>query len=204
MAAGARRREAVGKGRRRATPRVPDEKAEVIGLASTSIVSDELLVTADGYVRLRDELELLTTERRRELAERLRLARDDGDLADNPQLLDTLEEQAALERRIATLDAHLALARIVDGASRDGTADVGVRVRVRYFDTGETAEYELVGAIEANPAEGRVSIDAPLGRALCGQKAGAIVEVEAPRGRTFLELLAVEPGAVARTAGASA
>jgi transcription elongation factor GreA len=179
-------------------------EAEVIGLASTSTVTDELLVTADGYVRLRDELELLTTERRRELAERLRLARDDGDLADNPELLDTLEEQAALERRIATLDAHLALARIADGDSGDGTADVGARVRVRHLDTGETAEYELVGAIEANPVEGRISIDAPVGRALSGRKAGALVEVDAPVGRTLLELLAVEPGVVARTASAAA
>jgi transcription elongation factor GreA len=173
-------------------------------LASTDILSEELLVTADGYARLRDELELLRTERRRELAERLRLARDDGDLADNSEVFDTLEEQAALERRIATLDAHLALARIVDADCVDGLAGVGTRVRVRHLDTDETAEYELVGAIEADPVEGRISIDAPVGRALTGRKAGALVEVDAPVGRTFLELLAVEPGVVARTASAAA
>ena len=74
----------------------------------------------------------------------------DGNLADNRELFDALEEQAALERRITTLETHLALARIVDGDADDGAAGVGMRVRVRHLDTGETVEYELVGPIEAN------------------------------------------------------
>jgi transcription elongation factor GreA len=165
----------------------------VIAPESTHTVSEEIAVTAEGYARLRGELDVLTTERRRELAERVLVAREDGDLADNPDLFDALQEQTALERRIASLEAELASARIVDGNRADGTAGIGTSVRIRNLGTGETADYELVGAIEGDPAEGRISVAAPVARALVGRRAGAVVEVETPRGRTHLELLAVRP-----------
>jgi transcription elongation factor GreA len=162
-----------------------------------------MVVTAEGYARLRDELDVLTSERRRELAERVLTAREDGDLADNPDLVDALEEQAALERRIASLEAELASARIVDGNSSDGRAGIGTRVRARDVETGETFDFELVGAIEADPTEGKISAAAPVARALFGRRAGAVVEVETPRGRTRLELLTVA-AADARPAGRAA
>jgi transcription elongation factor GreA len=171
----------------------------VIGPTSTHDRSSEVLVTAEGYARLRGELEVMTTARRREIAERLRVAREDGDLADNPDLFEALEEQAALELRIATLEARLAAARIADGACVDGTAGIGTHVRVRDLDTGETAEYELVGAIEAEPAHAKISVEAPVGRALDGRRAGALVEVDAPRGRRRIELLAVWSARAAQT-----
>jgi transcription elongation factor GreA len=170
----------------------------VIGPAATHTGSEEALITAEGYARLRDELEVLRLGRRQELAERVLVAREDGDLADNPDLFDALEEQAALERRIASLEEDLASARITDGNCVDGKAGIGTRIRVRHLDTGETFDYELVGAIEANPADGRISVAAPVGRALAGRRAGALVEVETPRGRARLQLLAVAAANVTR------
>ena len=161
----------------------------------TEIADDGLLITADGYEQLRAELDSLRDEGRRDLAERLRDARMDGDVADNPALLDVLEEHAQLERRIAVLEDQLAQVRVV-APTRDGVAGLGTRVRVRDVGTDEIAEYELVGAVEADVGNGRVSVAAPVGKALAGRRKGDVVEVETPRGSLALEVLRVR--AVAR------
>ena len=155
---------------------------------------DGLLITASGYEQLRAELDSLRDEGRRDLAERLRDARLDGDVADNPALLDVLEEHALLERRIAVLEDQLAQVRVV-APTRDGVAGLGTRVRVRDVETRETAEYELVGAVEADVGNGRVSVAAPVGRALLGRRKGDVVDVETPRGSLALEILAVRAAA---------
>lgn len=160
-----------------------------------------LFVTADGYERLRSELEILRTEHRGELSERLREARWDGDLDDNPALYDALEEQVQLEQRIAMLEGRLAVAQIAPSAA-DGTAGIGSRVRVRNLQTGDVDEYELVGAIEPDVGNGRVSVGAPVGRALVGHVHGTVVEVAAPRGTLRFEILGIRPvdGPLARDA----
>jgi transcription elongation factor GreA len=151
-----------------------------------------LCVTADGYEQLRSELETLCTTGRRDMSERLRAARQDGHLVNNPALYDLLEEQVRLERRIMILDGQLAAAEIGVPAA-DGAAGIGSFVRVRDVQTADVAEYELVGAVEPNVGSGRVSISAPVGRALVRQGAGAVVEVEAPCGTLALEILNVRP-----------
>jgi transcription elongation factor GreA len=157
---------------------------------TTETVDDGLLITADGFEQLRAELDALRDEGRRDLAERLRDARLDGDVADNPTLLDVLEEHAQLERRIAVLEDQLAQVRVV-APMRGGVAGLGTRVRVRDVETGEVAEYELVGALEADVGNGRVSVAAPVGKALAGRRKGEVVEVETPRGSLALEVLGV-------------
>ena len=152
-------------------------------------VDNELLVTARGYDRLCAELELLRTVRRAALTEQLREAREDGD-PDNPVLFELLEEQAQLEGRITLLERQIAAVRVVAPA-RDGRAGIGSRVRVRHGDGGDVAEYELVGQVESDIANGRVSVAAPVGRALLGRLGGDSVAVETPRGRQELEILAV-------------
>jgi transcription elongation factor GreA len=152
--------------------------------------ADDLLVTAEGYERLCSELESLRSEGRRVMSERLREARADGHLEDNPALFDVLEEQAQLERRIATLEARLAAARIAE-ANGDGSAGIGSSVQLRDLETRELVEYEVVGAIEGNVGQGRVSIDAPVGRALLGARAGDIVTVACPRGELRFEVVSV-------------
>jgi transcription elongation factor GreA len=151
---------------------------------------DDLLVTAEGYERLRRELETLRGEGRRAMSERLREARADGHLEDNPALFDLLEEQAQLERRITTLEARLAAARIAE-PNGDGSAGIGSSVRLRDLDTSELFEYELVGAIEGDVGQGRVSVEAPVGRALLGAAAGDVVTVACPHGELRLELVDV-------------
>ena len=105
-------------------------------------------------------------------------------------LFDLLEEQAKLEGRIKLLEAQVAVARIVDPAT-DGTARIGSCVRVRHCDSDDVAEYNLVGPIESDLGDGRVSIEAPVGRALLGRRGGETVTVETPRGTMRLELLSV-------------
>jgi transcription elongation factor GreA len=153
---------------------------------------DHVLVTAHGYERLRCELEALRSAGRRELSERLRGARADGALSDGPALHELVEEWARLERRIALLEAQVATARVVE-PSDDGRAGIATRVRVRDAATGETAEYDLVGAVEADAESGRVSVEAPVGRALVGHRCGDTVELETPGGRTRLRILDVRP-----------
>jgi transcription elongation factor GreA len=124
------------------------------------------------------------------LAERLRETREDGHLANNPALCDLLEVQMQLERRIATLEGRLAAAEIVDPAAV-GAASIGSVVRVRDRQTGDFAEYELVGPIESDIANRRVSVDAPVERALVRRSAGAVVDVETPSGTLGLKVLCV-------------
>ena len=151
---------------------------------------DDLLVTAEGYQRLRRELETLRGERRRAMSDRLQEARADGHLEDNPALFDLLEEQAGLERRIVTLEACLAAARIAEPKG-DGSAGIGSSVRLRDLETSALFEYELVGAIEGNVGQGRVSIEAPVGRALLGAAAGDLVTVAGPRRDLRFEVVSV-------------
>jgi transcription elongation factor GreA len=150
-------------------------------------------MTQEGYDRLRCELQDLTTINVPELADRLRDAREDGgDPAENGELMDALEERALLEQRIRALEARLAAARVADPASPNGIAGIGTRVGVRTRD-GKVVHYELVGAGEADPARGRISISSPVGRVIAGRRAGHQLRVSTPRRRLRFELVSVEP-----------
>jgi transcription elongation factor GreA len=150
-----------------------------------------LPISAEGYEHLCRELDTLREEARRELGERLREARRDGDLADNPALRDLLEERAQLERWITLREAQLAAAEIVAPA-RDGLVGIGSVVCVR-DEEGATFELELVGPLESDVGNGCVSVSAPVGKALEGQRAGAHVEVTTPRGFGTLQIVSVRP-----------
>lgn len=163
---------------------------------SAGTADDELLVTAHGYEQLCEELETLRTERRAALTDQLREAREDGD-PDNPMLFNLLEEQAQLEARINLLEAQVAAAQVVRPAG-DGTAGIGSCVCVRHSDSGDVVEYDLVGPVESDIGNGRLSVGAPVGRALVGRSSGDKVVVETPVGRQELEVLSV------MTAGARA
>jgi transcription elongation factor GreA len=151
---------------------------------------DHVLMTAEGFEELCRELERLKEGERRRLSALLSEARRDGALDDNPALADLLDDQARLEHRIALLQAQLACAEIAPPPS-DAHAGVGSRVRVRDVATGEVLEHQLVGPLEGDPANGRLSIVAPIGRALLGRRRGARVEVETPGGLRMLDVLSV-------------
>jgi transcription elongation factor GreA len=151
--------------------------------------ADDVLITQDGYDRLCRELQTLTTTGRHELEQRLREARADGGDA---ALTDALEQHVLLEQRIRALQERLAGARVVEPGSAGGAARVGTRVGVRTSE-GDVHHYALVGAGEADPARGHISIASPVGKAIMGRRAGEQVEVETPRRRATFELVSVEP-----------
>ena len=143
----------------------------------------EVLLTPEGYEKLTQELELLRTDRRREVADRIRVAREFGEIAENAEYDDAKNEQAMLEHKIAQLEERLLNARVIDTTDVDtSVVSVGSVVRLRDVDAKETVEYHIVGSAEANPAERRLSNESPVGRAILGRKKGETVEVQTPRG----------------------
>ena len=142
-----------------------------------------MILTPEGYETLKLELDTLRTERRREIAERIRTAREFGDIAENAEYDDAKNEQVMLEHKIAQLEERLARARVIDTGDVDtSVVSVGSVVRLRDVDAKETVEYHIVGSAEANPAEQKLSNESPVGKAIIGRKKGETVEVATPRG----------------------
>ncbi len=150
-----------------------------------------VLITKEGLRKLEDEYEELTSRRRREVAERIRHARDFGDIAENAEYIEAKNEQGLLEGRILTLEAMLRNAVLIEEASTErGVVGVGVSVRVKGPEGDET--YSIVGAAEADPLRGYISNESPLGRALLGHRAGDEVEWQSPIGTSRLKIVAVK------------
>jgi len=146
----------------------------------------EVLLTPEGFEKLTQELELLRTDRRREVADRIRVAREFGEIAENAEYDDAKNEQAMLEHKIAQLEERLLNARVIDTTVVDtSVVSIGSIVRLRDVEAKETVEYHIVGSAEANPAEHRLSNESPVGRAILGHKKGETVEVQTPRGGTI-------------------
>jgi transcription elongation factor GreA len=145
-------------------------------------VSRESLITKEGRDKLKEELDYLSTVKRREVAERIKEAREFGDIMENSEYDDAKNEQAMLEQRIAQLEERLRRSTVVD-RNDIGTdvVSVGVKVHVKDQKTGDSRKYEIVGATEAEPPE-RLSNESPVGKALVGHRKGEVVEVEVPRG----------------------
>jgi transcription elongation factor GreA len=163
----------------------------------------ETVITRDGFERLSAELEQLTTDGRREVADRLRhAAASESNREENADYLGARDDQALLERRIALLEDRLRSAQVIDPELGNGRVDVGerVRVRVRALDSGERLELELVGPLESDPSCGRISVVSPLGQAILGLRRGQIAQVDAPRGRLQFKILAVEAPEPSRAA----
>ena len=143
----------------------------------------DVILTREGYTALKREIEHLSTTRRREVAERIKVAREFGDIAENAEYDAAKNEQAMLEARIAKLEERLAAARVIEKReiSKD-VVSIGSTVRLRDVDAKQTVEYRIVGSAEANPAELKLSNESPVGKAIIGHKKGETVEVAAPRG----------------------
>ena len=145
---------------------------------------NEIVITPEGRERLDAELERLTNEGRREIAERLQhAAASEANRAENAEYLAVRDDQALLERRIALLAERLQSAQVIEPQLGNGRVDVGERVRVRDLESGARLELELVGTLESDATAGRISVASPLGRAILGLRRGEIAEVDAPRGR---------------------
>jgi transcription elongation factor GreA len=157
------------------------------------MVVKEVILTPAGHKKLKEEIEHLSTVKRREVAERIKQAREFGDIAENSEYDDAKNEQAMLEHRIATLEERLKNARVI--AKNEITTDVvsvGTRVRLRDVDAKETIEYTIVGSAEANPAEQKLSNESPVGKAIIGRKKGETVDVTAPRGSLKYKIMDIQ------------
>jgi transcription elongation factor GreA len=156
-------------------------------------VLKDVILTKEGYQKLKDEIEYLSTDRRREVADRIKTAREFGDITENAEYDDAKNEQAMLEARIAKLEERLAGARVIE--KRDIAKDVvsiGSKVRLRDVDAKQTIEYHIVGSAEANPAEYKLSNESPVGQAILGKKKGETVEVKTPRGSLKYKILEIK------------
>ncbi|HEY7537195.1 MAG TPA: transcription elongation factor GreA [Gaiellaceae bacterium] len=153
----------------------------------------EVILTSEGYEKLKQEIEYLQTTKRREVADRIRVAREFGDIAENAEYDDAKNEQAMLEHKIAQLEERLLSARVITKKeiSKD-TVSVGARVRLKDMATNKSVEYHIVGSAEANPAENKLSNESPVGKAILGHKKGEVVEVSAPRGALKFKILEIK------------
>ena len=153
----------------------------------------EIILTAEGHEKLKEEIELLRNDKRRDIAERIRVAREFGDIAENAEYDDAKNAQAMLEHKIMLLEERLLHARVIDAGDVDtSVVSIGSRVRLKDMDANETVEYHIVGSAEANPAEHKLSNESPVGRAIIGHKKGEVVEVSAPRGALKFKILDIK------------
>ena len=143
----------------------------------------DTIVTPEGLEKLQAELEDLTTNKRREVAERIKDAREYGDISENSEYDDAKNEQAMLEGRIATIEEQLRSATVVKAEDlTNDVVQVGSLVNVKDQESGKADQYTIVGSTEANPAEKKLSNESPVGRALIGHKKNDVVNVQLPNG----------------------
>jgi transcription elongation factor GreA len=153
----------------------------------------EVILTPEGHKKLQEEIAYLSTQKRREIADRIREAREFGDIAENAEYDSAKNEQAHLEARIALLEERLKSSRVVTKKEiKSGEVSVGTKVRLRDVKANKTVEYHIVGSAEANPAENKLSNESPVGKAIMGRKKGETVEVAAPRGKLKFKIMDIK------------
>jgi transcription elongation factor GreA len=143
----------------------------------------DIILTKDGLEELKKRIDFLSNDRRREVAERIKEAREFGDISENSEYDDAKNEQAMLEKQIAELEDKLRSATVID--EKEVTTDVvsvGATVHVKDQKTDKSVKYKIVGSAEANPSENKLSNESPVGKALLGHKRNDVVSVPVPRG----------------------
>ncbi|HEY8866560.1 MAG TPA: transcription elongation factor GreA [Solirubrobacteraceae bacterium] len=157
----------------------------------------DVILTPEGLEKLKTELEFLSTDKRREVAGRIKEAREFGDIAENAEYDDAKNEQAMLEAKIAGLEDKLRSATVIQPQDLPSDiVNVGSVVHVKDGKTGKSVKYSIVGSAEANPAENKLSNESPVGKALIGHKRNDEVEVPVPRGpKRKLKITKIEAAA---------
>jgi len=156
-------------------------------------VEREIVLTPEGYRRLKDEIDFLSTKRRDEVADRIRDARQFGDISENAEYDDAKNEQAMLEQRISVLGDKLRSAKVIESSDvQTETVSVGTRVTLQDVKRGEMLQYHIVGSAEADPSDHRLSNESPVGRAIMGRRPGDVVNVVVPKGTMKLKVITIE------------
>jgi transcription elongation factor GreA len=146
-------------------------------------MAKDVILTPEGLQNLKEELEHLSTDKRREVAERIKEAREFGDISENSEYDDAKNEQAMLEQRIAQLEERLRSASVIDASELStDVVKVGSEVNIQDSDSGTKQTFTIVGSAEAKPPE-RLSNESPVGKALLGHKKGDVVDVTLPSGK---------------------
>ena len=153
----------------------------------------EVILTQEGFENLEKELNYLRTEKRAEIAERIKIALGFGDLSENSEYDEAKNAQAENEVKIAELENKIRYAKIIDEKDIDTeTVQIGNIVRVLDMEFDEKIDYTIVGSTEVNLAENKISNESPLGKALLGAKKNHVVEVEAPAGVMKYKILSIK------------
>ena len=158
------------------------------------MATKETILTAEGLIKLEEELNNLRTVRRQEVAERLKVAISYGDISENSEYDDAKSEQAFIEGRILELEQMINTATIIDDTAnkKKGVVGLGSVVVVKDMETGEEEVYTIVGTTEADPFENRISNESPVGAAILGQKVNTIVQVNTPVGELAYKIVKVD------------
>ncbi len=150
----------------------------------------EILLTTEGFLELETELNFLKTERRPAIIEAIKDARAQGDLSENADYDAARNEQAEVESRIAELEYMLANAKIISKVNSD-VVNLGSTVVIEYVEDGEQEEYQIVGSMEADPFENKISNESPIGKAIINKKVGDIISVESPNGNYEIKIVKI-------------
>ncbi|MET3939261.1 transcription elongation factor GreA [Paenibacillus sp. PvP094] len=156
------------------------------------MANDEVILTQEGLEKLEDELRELKTVKRKELAERLKLAISYGDLKENSEYHSAKDDQAFMETRILILEKMLTKARVISSDNIDSNkVSIGSIVLLNDIEFAEKIEYQLVGPAEADVANNKISYESPLGKEIVGKEVGSVIHVNAPMGVIKYELLEI-------------
>lgn len=147
-------------------------------------MTEEVLLTKEGKEELEKRLEYLKVEKRKQITERIKTAREFGDLSENAEYKAAKDEQSMLESEIAEIEDKLKFAVIIKETAKKGTVSIGSKVDFLDENLGEIFTYEIVGTTEADVEKKRISNESPIGGALLGRKVGEKVEIEIPAGKT--------------------
>ncbi|MGI5949423.1 transcription elongation factor GreA [Peptoniphilus sp.] len=155
-------------------------------------MAKEVFFTPEGLEKIENEIEYLKTVRRKEVSERIKVALGYGDLSENSEYDEAKNEQAQVEERIAKLELMVRNAKIIDENDLNtDVVNIGSTVIVKELDSGDEDEYTIVGSAEADPLDGKISNESPVGSALIGKKVGDVVEVEVPDGFINYEICGI-------------
>ena len=153
----------------------------------------EVILTQEGFDILEEELNYLKTEKRTEIAERIKVARGFGDLSENSEYDEAKNAQAENEQQIAELEVKIRNAKVIDSKEIDTkTVQIGNTVKLYDEEFEEEIEYTIVGSTEVDLAENKISNESPIGKALLGRKKGEVVDVDAPDGIIKFKILAIK------------
>jgi transcription elongation factor GreA len=153
----------------------------------------EVILTQEGLKKLEDELDSLKSVKRREIAERIKVAIGYGDISENSEYEDAKNEQAFVEGRIITLEKMLRNARIINSDEVDtNTVSVGSIVTLKDLEFGDLVEYSIVGTAESDPLHNKISNESPVGRAILGKKKGTSVDVSVPVGVVQYQIIDIK------------